>query len=98
MTASNYFNNVTLCSNVNTADTLGTIYVYNALKFKKNDVYFVQVSYDDDIDTYITVGSAAYDPDTDRIVTTLEDTLCLTRVFRITIRNLNTAAATAAAI
>lgn len=95
MTASNYFDNVTLCADVNSADFLGTIYVYNALKFKKNDVYFVQVAYDDDIDNYITVGSAAYDPVTDRIVTTLEETLCLTRVFRITIRNLNTAATAA---
>jgi hypothetical protein len=96
MTASNYFDNVTLCADVNSADFLGTIYVYNALKFKKNDVYFVQVSYDDDIDNFITVGSAAYDPVTDRIVTTLEETLCLTRVFRITIRNLSTAAKAAA--
>jgi hypothetical protein len=51
----------------------------------------VQVSYDDDIDTYITVGSAAYDPVTNRIVTQMEENLCLSRVFRITIRNLNTA-------
>ncbi len=92
MTATNYFNNVTLCSSVNVADTLGVIYVYNAHTFKKNDVYFVQVAYDDDIDTYVTVGSATYDPATDRIITNLEETLCLTRVFRITIRNLNTAA------
>ena len=51
----------------------------------------MQVSYDDDIDTYITVGSAAYDPVTNRIVTQMEENLCLSRVFRITIRNLNTA-------
>lgn len=93
MTASNYFDNTTLCAAVNSADFLGTIYVYNALAFKKNDVYFVQVAYEDDIDTYITVGSATFDPVTNRIVTTLEENLCLTRVFRITIRNLNTSAA-----
>ena len=72
MVASNYLDNTTLCTSVNAADTLGSIYVYNALSFKKNDVYFVQVSYDDDINTYITVGSAAYDPATNRIVTTLQ--------------------------
>lgn len=92
MTATNYLSNVTLCASVNAADTLGTIYVYNAHTFKKNDVYFVQVAYDDDINTYITVGSAQYDAATDRIVTNLEENLCLTRVFRITIRNLSAVA------
>jgi hypothetical protein len=56
MLASNYLDNTTLCSSVNSNDLLGNIYVYNALAFKKNDAYFVQVSYDDDIDTYVTVG------------------------------------------
>lgn len=56
MLASNYLDNTTLCSSVNSNDLLGNIYVYNALSFKKNDAYFVQVSYDDDIDTYVTVG------------------------------------------
>jgi hypothetical protein len=90
MYASNYLDNTTMCADVNVADQLGTIYIYNAHTFKKNNVYFVQVSYDDDIDTYITVGSASYDEATDRIVTQLETLLCLSRVFRITIRNLNT--------
>jgi len=91
MYASNHLDNTTMCADVNQADLLGNIYIYNAKSLKKNDVYFVQVSYDDDIDNYITVGSASYDTATDRIVTQMETLLCLSRVFRITIRNLNTA-------
>jgi hypothetical protein len=56
-----------------------------------HDIYFVQVAYQHDPTTYTTVGSASYDPATNRIVydgSALKNPICLTQVYRIAIRNL----------
>ena len=92
MTATNYFNATNNCSAVNTADWLSSIYIYNATSFKQNDNLWVSVAYLEDIDSYTTLGSATFDANTNRIIydgTALGTTVCLTRVFRIAIRNLS---------
>ena len=91
MTASNYLNPMTNCSAVNQADYLQSVYVYNATGFKKHDSLWVSVAYVDNINSYTTIGSASYDEATNRFVfdgTILGNLICLTRVFRIQMRNL----------
>ena len=68
MLANNHFNASNNCSSVNQADLLQSIYVYNADSFKMGTNFTVSVSYDDAIDVYTVVGSAAYEAKTNRIV------------------------------
>ena len=91
MSASSFFYATTNCSAVNQADYLQSIYIYNATSFKQHTTYFVSVAYNSDINTYVTVGSAGFDATTNRIVfdnSVLKNYICLTDVFRISIRNL----------
>jgi len=52
----------------------------------------VQVAYTSDTTAYTTIGSASFDASTNRIVfdgSQLQNPVCLTKVYRIAIRNLS---------
>lgn len=98
MIASNFYNAANNCSAVNAADWLQSIYIYNATDFKQHDTFWVSVSYVEDPDNFETLGQATFDAATNRIVfdnSVLGNTVCMTHVFRIAIRNLNPPTASA---
>ena len=91
MSATNHIDATTNCTAVNQADFLQSIYIYNATAFRQHNTYWVSVAYNNDIDTYVTLGSAVFDMSTNRIVydnSVLQNLVCLSNVFRIAIRNL----------
>jgi hypothetical protein len=91
MNATNYLNKNTNCSAVNNADYLQSIYIYNATSFKQHSVWFVSVAYNQDVNNYQTIGQAAFDAATNRIVfdgpSQQSAPICLSNVFRIALKN-----------
>jgi hypothetical protein len=89
MVASNYFSNQTNCTGVNLADSLHSIYIYNADSFKQKNFYHVEASFINTQEAYTIIGNASYDADTNRLVFHSDQYLCISALFRLVIRNVS---------
>ena len=71
------------CTAVNQNDYLGLIYFYNAKNFANDATYDVAVTSRPDSKVEVKVGTATYDPVTDRLILTFPKPICLSTIAKL---------------
>lgn len=83
--ASDYFSNVTNCTEVNKNDYVSSIYVYNATYWMQNTQFTVSVTYNNNKNTSTEVGTA-YQDQYGRLSYSLANSLCMPSIQSITFK------------